>query len=63
MTPKSIAPDVSEDSSEEWEISVSISPELRTKLQNIKAGRRVKLIGVRADKTDWVVQEVRLLKH
>lgn len=62
------APDISEDSSEQSEIAVSISPELRTKLDAIKVGRRVKLIGVRAEQADWVdimldVQEVRLLKR
>lgn len=62
------APDISEYSSEQSEIAISISPELRTKLDGIRVGRRVKLIGVRAEKADWVdimldVQEVRLLKR
>jgi len=33
---------------------VSISAELRSKLQAIKVGRRVKVIGVRAEKADWI---------
>jgi hypothetical protein len=53
---------------EDSQIAVSISPDLRTKLHAIKVGRRVNLIGVRAEKADWVdvmldVQEVRLLKR
>lgn len=53
---------------EDSQIAVSISPDLHTKLHAIKVGRRVKLIGVRAEKADWVdvmleVQAVRLLKR
>jgi hypothetical protein len=66
--PENKEPDTSEDSTEESEIAVSISPDLRTKLDGIKIGRRVKLIGVRAEQADWLdvmleVQEVCLLKH
>jgi hypothetical protein len=65
---KAETPDLPQYSSEDSEIVISISPELRKKLDAMNTEQRVKLICARSDKSGWIdvmleVHEVRLLKR